>query len=135
MSSQFGPRRAVAAVLVAAGSALAAVAALVGAVGLEEALTAWNDQMALLPWGLSRILGITVYLDLPSDSAWWVAAVGGVVALFGLALGAPYRRTGASRPGLAPPPASHPRGEVVEVSQDRARLRSGEPGGQGARGR
>ena len=40
----------------------------VAAIGLEAALTAWNDQMALLPWGLSRILGITVYLDIPADT-------------------------------------------------------------------
>lgn len=135
MTSQLGARRAVAAVVVAAGTALASVAALVGAVGLERALTAWNDQMALLPWGLSRILGITVYLDLPAETAWWVAAGGGVVVLAGLALGAPRRRTSAGPPGLAHPPASHTLGEVVEVSQDRARLRSGNPGRQGARGR
>jgi hypothetical protein len=135
MTAQLGARRAIAAVLLAAGVAIAAIAALVGAVGLERALTAWNDQMALLPWGLSRILGITVYLDLPPETAWWVAALGGVVALVGLGLGAARRRTSEHRPGLAHPPASHTLGEVVEVSQDRARLRSGKPGGQGARGR
>ena len=26
--------------------------------------------MGLLPWGLARILGITVYLDIPADTAW-----------------------------------------------------------------
>lgn len=135
MTARLGARRAIAAVLLAAGSALAAVAALVGAVGLEEALTAWNDQMALLPWGLSRILGITVYLDLPPETAWLVAALGGVIALVGLGLGAARRRTSARRPGLAHPPASHTLGEVVEVSQDRARLRPGKPGRQGACGR
>ena len=29
----------------------------------------WNDEMGLLPWGLARILGITVYLDIPADTA------------------------------------------------------------------
>ena len=37
--------------------------------GWRRALTVWNDQMALLPWGLSRILGITVYLGIPPSSA------------------------------------------------------------------
>ena len=30
---------------------------------------AWNDQLALLPWGMSRILGITVYLGHPDGAA------------------------------------------------------------------
>ena len=38
-------------------------------IGLETALTVWNDEMGLLPWGLARILGITVYLDIPADTA------------------------------------------------------------------
>ena len=29
----------------------------VALIGLEPALTLWNDQMGLLPWGLARILG------------------------------------------------------------------------------
>ena len=48
-------------------------------VGLERALTAWNDQVGLLPWGLSRILGITVYLGIPADTAWWAAGFGAVL--------------------------------------------------------
>ncbi|MDI1461535.1 hypothetical protein QEZ54_11180 [Catellatospora sp. KI3] len=60
-------RRAVGTSLAAAGTALAALSGLVAAMGLERALTIWNDQMALLPWGLSRILGITVYLGIPAE--------------------------------------------------------------------
>ncbi|MEJ3743920.1 hypothetical protein WEI85_11580 [Actinomycetes bacterium KLBMP 9797] len=52
-------------VLVAAGAPVVGFGALVSGLGLERALTLWNDQMALLPWGLSRILGITVFLDIP----------------------------------------------------------------------
>ena len=37
----------------AGGLTLAVVAGGVAAIGLEQALTVWNDQMALLPWGLS----------------------------------------------------------------------------------
>ncbi|MBV1849394.1 hypothetical protein [Catellatospora tritici] len=60
-------RRAVGTALAAAGTALAALSAMVAAIGLERALTIWNDQLALLPWGLSRILGITVYLGIPTE--------------------------------------------------------------------
>ena len=59
-------------------------------VGLERALTAWNDQVGLLPWGLSRILGITVYLGIPADTAWWAAALGAVVLVVGLLLALPW---------------------------------------------
>ena len=48
-------------------------------VGLEDALTVWNDQLALLPWGLSRILGITIYLGIPVALPAWLAGAGGVV--------------------------------------------------------
>ena len=59
---------------------------LIGLIGLEVALTAWNDEMALLPWGLSRILGISVYLDIPADTAWWAAIAGGVLVVVGVLL-------------------------------------------------
>ena len=68
------------------------IAVLVAAIGLEQALTVWNDQLALLPWGLSRILGITVYLGIPAETPWWIAAVGAIGLLAGLALAVPTRR-------------------------------------------
>ena len=52
-------------VLVAGGTPVAVFGGVAAGMGLERALTVWNDQMALLPWGLSRILGITVFLDIP----------------------------------------------------------------------
>ncbi|MGI5237425.1 hypothetical protein [Dactylosporangium sp. CA-139066] len=74
------PRRRTAAVLLTAmGVPLALLGGLVAAIGLERALTMWNDQMALLPWGLSRILGITVYLGIPTY-------LPTAAALFGVAL-------------------------------------------------
>ena len=91
-----GGRRAAGTVLLAVGAGLAVPAAVVGAVGLEEALTAWNDQLGLLPWGLSRILGITVYLGIPPDTAWWAAGLGLAVAASGLLLVLVRRR--AERP-------------------------------------
>jgi hypothetical protein len=58
-------RHATGRVLVAGGAPVAVFGGAAAAMGLERALTLWNDQMALLPWGLSRILGITVFLDIP----------------------------------------------------------------------
>ncbi|WP_157421773.1 hypothetical protein [Agromyces sp. Leaf222] len=96
LAQSIGARRAIGVVTTACGAAIAVIAGLVAIVGLEAALTAWNDQMALLPWGLSRILGITVYLDIPADSAWWAALVGVVVAGLGAVLaGARRGRRGA----------------------------------------
>ncbi|WP_446213563.1 hypothetical protein [Micromonospora sp. IBSANI012] len=58
----------------------------VAAVGLERALTVWTDQMALLPWGLSRILGITVYLGIPAGLPGYAAVAGAALAAVGLLL-------------------------------------------------
>lgn len=94
LAGRIGARRATGAVLAAIGAGLAVPAAVVAMVGLERALTAWNDQMGLLPWGLSRILGITVYLDIPASTAWVAAGVGALLALVGLGLlliGGPVR--------------------------------------------
>lgn len=76
--------RSVSLVGIGAGLALAAGAGLVGTIGLEHALTMWNDQMALLPWGLSRILGITTYLGIPTSLPSYAAAVGAVVVVLSL---------------------------------------------------
>ncbi|GAB3069812.1 hypothetical protein GCM10027053_37580 [Intrasporangium mesophilum] len=67
--------------LAVVGTALLSVGGLVGAVGTERALTVWNDQLALLPWGLSRILGITVYLGIPTDLPWYAVGLGAIVLL------------------------------------------------------
>jgi hypothetical protein len=87
-----GRRRAAGTVLAAVGAGLAVPATVVALVGLERALTAWNDQLGLLPWGLSRILGITVYLGIPADTAWWAAGMGAVLLVVGLLLALPGRR-------------------------------------------
>jgi hypothetical protein len=87
-----GTARSLGGTLAAGGTALAVVAGAVAAIGLEKALTVWNDQMALLPWGLSRILGITVHLGIPPSSAGVLAVVGLVVAAVGVALALLGRR-------------------------------------------
>ncbi|WP_143080528.1 hypothetical protein [Actinacidiphila rubida] len=66
------------------------------ATGTERALSAWNDQMTLLPWGLHRILGITTYLGVPTSLPRDVALAGAALVLLGAALGVRRRvgRTG-----------------------------------------
>lgn len=80
-----------------AGMTLLVGGAVVGAIGLEQALTVWNDQMNLLPYGLARILGITVYLGIPAALPWWVAEIGAALvastALVGLVRWVGHRRT------------------------------------------
>ncbi|AMB57611.1 hypothetical protein [Microterricola viridarii] len=105
LGGQIGARRATGTVIAACGFVLAALGGFLGAIGLEQALTAWNDEMSLLPWGLSRILGLTVYLEIPLATPWYAAAAGGVLLLLGLLLALPWRR-GSRRqdtPEQAPP--------------------------------
>jgi hypothetical protein len=91
-ASAVGARRAAGTVVAAVGAGLAVPAVWAAAVGLEASLTAWNDDMGVLPWGMSRILGITVYLGIPADAAWWAAAAGIAVAVVGVLLAVPWRR-------------------------------------------
>src|SRR5699024_6075929 len=91
-------RRALGTFLAAVGAPAAALGALLGAVGLERAVTMWNDQMALLPWGLSRILGITTYLGIPQSLPEVIALAGAVLTVVGILLAGRrprLRRTGA----------------------------------------
>jgi hypothetical protein len=88
-------REAVARALIAAGVPVAAVGALTSGLGLEDALAAWNDQMALLPWGMHRILGITGFLDLPPALPRYATGTGAALIALGAALAALWHR----RPG------------------------------------
>ncbi|HKP08641.1 MAG TPA: hypothetical protein VJU58_15420 [Microbacterium sp.] len=92
LSAQVGARRATGYVLAAVGAGLLVPAIVVGFVGLESSLTLWNDEMGLLPWGLARILGITTYLEIPSETPWAAAAFGGALLVVGLLLAVPWRR-------------------------------------------
>lgn len=100
LSAQVGARRATGYVLAAIGAALAVPSVIIGAIGLERALTLWNDEIGLLPWGLARILGITTYLEIPPETPWIAAAFGGLVLAVGLLLAVPWgrRRGEASTP-------------------------------------
>lgn len=92
LTAQVGARRATGYVLAAIGAALTVPSAIIGAIGLETALTLWNDEMGLLPWGLARILGITTYLEIPPETPWIAAAFGAVLFVVGLLLALPWRR-------------------------------------------
>lgn len=96
VAAQVGARRATGYVLAGVGAGLAVPALVVGAIGLETALSAWNDEMGLLPWGLARILGITTYLEIPAETPWVAAAVGAVLLGIGVLLALPWRRRGAA---------------------------------------
>jgi hypothetical protein len=78
-----GAQATVAPVLAAAGAPIALLGAALWAAGLETSLATWNDEMALLPWGMHRILGITGFLDLPPWLPKLVTAAGGTLVVAG----------------------------------------------------
>ena len=96
-----GRRRAAAVTITGVGVATFVLAGLISIIGLESALTRWNDELAVLPWGLSRILGITVYLGIPSSLPLIVAGVGVVLTVLGLLL---HRRRTPTVRGHSPTP-------------------------------
>ncbi|MDR7252163.1 hypothetical protein J2X46_001139 [Nocardioides sp. BE266] len=103
LAAHAGRRRATAVVVGTVGAVLLALGGLLAAVGLEDALTVWNDQLALLPWGMARILGITTFLGIPTALPWWILVAGGALALLVLGL------------GLRRPSAEIPSGEGAQV--------------------
>ncbi|GLW35849.1 hypothetical protein [Actinoplanes regularis] len=78
-------RRVAGAVALAAGVPVLAVGTLIWSAGLERALSAWNDQMVLLPWGLHRILGIVTFLGIPPALPVWITVTGAALSIIGLA--------------------------------------------------
>ncbi|MET0813447.1 MAG: hypothetical protein ABWY03_10350, partial [Microbacterium sp.] len=96
LSSHLGVRRAWGAVLASVGAGLLVPAVAIGALGLEGALTLWNDELGLLPWGLARILGITTYLEIPVETAWYAAGFAVALLVVGVLLALPKRRAGAA---------------------------------------
>ncbi|MEZ5185321.1 MAG: hypothetical protein R2720_06225 [Candidatus Nanopelagicales bacterium] len=97
MRSSYGCRRlgSLGRVLIGISLPMVALGALMMWSGLESALTTFNDQMALLPLGLSRILGITVHLGIPTGIPLYLLVAGLVLAAVGLVLGAARRPSGA----------------------------------------
>lgn len=89
-------RQGIGAVLLGLGLPLLMLGGLLAVPGLETALTTLNDQMAVLPLGLSRILGLTVHLGIPQALPTWLLIAGAVFALLGL-VSAIGRRVGVAR--------------------------------------
>ena len=93
-SYECGRLRALGRVLVAVAVPVVVLGGLMQWSGLEAALTTFNDQMALLPLGLSRILGITVHLGIPTELPLYLLGFGVVLGVVGLAMGAGRRAVG-----------------------------------------
>jgi hypothetical protein len=121
-------RRGVALSLRVVGRPVLVLGAVAGAVGLERSLTVLNDELQVLPGGLSRILGITVHLGVPT---WLPAAlvVVGLAALVGAALlqlwagGAVEHHPGDDGWGWDPPhappgPAQPPAASMVSAASN-----------------
>jgi hypothetical protein len=81
-----GAAAAIGRILVAIGATVALMGLVPALFGLEQMLTAINDEMVVLPPGLSRILGITVHLDIPTELPVYLLVAGGVLALIGAGL-------------------------------------------------
>lgn len=81
-----GAAGAIGRIMVAMGAILALLGLVPAVFGLERMLTATNDEMVVLPPGLSRILGITVHLDIPLELPVYMLVAGGVLALIGAGL-------------------------------------------------
>jgi hypothetical protein len=104
---------ALAGTLAAVGAPLLLLGVVVGRAGTEAFLTALNDELVVLPNGLSRILGITVHLGIPPDLDRLLTTAGGGplaagVVLAGVAAVVRSGRTrgrGRGRPGSAGPAA------------------------------
>lgn len=85
-------RQGVGAVVLGVGASLLLLGGLLAGAGVEHGLTALNDQLAILPMGLSRILGLTVHLGIPTALGTWLLIGGASLTLLGLLL-AVGRRT------------------------------------------
>jgi divalent metal cation (Fe/Co/Zn/Cd) transporter len=47
--------------------------------GLEKSLTTLNDELLVLPGGLSRIMGITTHLGIPVELPEWILYTASVI--------------------------------------------------------
>jgi hypothetical protein len=76
-------RTAVGSILLALGAPLLILATLLQGFGLERALTALNNEMAILPRGLSLTLGISTHLNIPSQLPLQLISLGIVLLSIG----------------------------------------------------
>jgi hypothetical protein len=54
--------------------------------GFEKTLATFNDELLVLPGGLSRILGITTHLNIPLQLPVWVMYIGISLSIIGISL-------------------------------------------------
>lgn len=71
-------------VMLIQGILFAAAGGLVASLGFEKVLTVLNDELMILPGGLSRILGITTHLDIPENIPLVVMIAGLALTAIGL---------------------------------------------------
>jgi len=71
-----GKWRAAAKVLTALGIQILTAGAALAFFGLEDSLTALNNDLLVLPSGLSKILGITTHLGIPLQLPLWILSAG-----------------------------------------------------------
>ncbi|HQV92556.1 MAG TPA: hypothetical protein PLA46_13305, partial [Phycicoccus sp.] len=84
--------------LLGVGLPLLALGGLMAGVGLENGLTTINNQMAVLPLGLSKILGLVTHLGIPRSLPLWLMEAGGVIALLGALAVLPHTLRSRRRP-------------------------------------
>jgi hypothetical protein len=104
LASQIGRRRATGTVIAGIGAALFLAAVVMAGMGAQSLLTAWNDELGLVPSAVARLLGMTVYSDIPDAIVWSAVGAGLVIAVVGVLLALPYGRRGRDAP--ASPDAS-----------------------------
>jgi len=68
---------------VSVGAVLLFNGLMIRAIGLEAFLTALNNEMAVIPLSLSKVLGITTHLNINPDLPVFVALGGAILSLFG----------------------------------------------------
>ena len=61
--------------------------------GFENILTLFNNELMILPGGLSKIMGITTHLDIPLSIPSLVLKTGIVLLVLGLALWIPGKES------------------------------------------
>lgn len=84
LSAQLGARRATGALLAGVGAGITLPAAIIATLGVENVLSAWDEELGLFPWDLTRITGVS--LEIPDAAAGVVAIAGVLVAVVGIAL-------------------------------------------------
>ena len=85
--------KAVAVFLVVQGIQLIIGATITLSTGFESLLTLFNNELMILPGGLSKIMGITTHLDIPLSIPSLVLKAGIVLLVLGLALWIPGKKS------------------------------------------